>query len=61
MVGPMLSAYQYGDRSLELNLPVWLIWVVSLVGLCGAILAAVLSVLSPGEGATHPEERGNNQ
>lgn len=61
MVGPMPSAYRYGDRSLELNLPVWLIWVVSLVGLCGAILAAFLSVLSSGEDATHPEERGNSQ
>lgn len=61
MIGPMLSAHRYGDRSLELNLPVWLIWVVSLVGLSGAIMAALLTVLSPGQSSTPPDERGNGQ
>ena len=47
MTGPMTSAYNYGDRSLELNLPVWLIWLLSLIGLSGAILAAALTAFSP--------------
>jgi len=61
MVGPMLSAYRYGDRSLELNLPVWLIWVVSLVGLSGAILAAFLTMFTPQQSDILPNERGNDQ
>lgn len=60
MVGPMLSAYRYGDRSLELNLPVWLIWVVSLVGLSGAILAAFLTLFSAEQSGTFPHERGTD-
>lgn len=57
MIGPMISAHRYGDRSLELNLPVWLTWVLSLVGLTGAVLAAFMIAFSSDEPAT-PDERG---
>ncbi len=56
MIGPMLSAHRYGDRSLELNLPVWLTWAVSLVGLSGAVAAAVLMIFSTREAETPSAE-----
>lgn len=59
MIGPMISAHRYGDRSLELNLPVWLTWALSLVGLSGAILAAFMVVFSSGKPAVS-EERGTD-
>jgi TRAP-type C4-dicarboxylate transport system permease small subunit len=40
MLGPALQAYEYGDRKLELNLPIYLLWVVALAGMAGAILCA---------------------
>lgn len=60
MVGPMTSAYRYGDRSLELNLPVWLTWVLSLTGLSGAILAAALTAFSPGT-ATPSDDKSDDR
>lgn len=59
MIGPMISAHRYGDRSLELNLPVWLTWALSLVGLSGAILAAFMAVFSSGKPAV-TDERGTD-
>lgn len=45
MIGPFWSAFQYGDRSLELNLPQWIVWLLALVGIAGAVLAALASLL----------------
>lgn len=59
MIGPMISAQRYGDRSLELNLPVWLTWALSLVGLAGAILAAFMAVFSSGK-TEISDERGTD-
>lgn len=36
-----LQAYDYGDRKLELQLPLYLLWIAALAGLAGALLAAV--------------------
>lgn len=36
-----LQAFDYGDRMLELDIPVWYIWVVGLSGLAGVIICAV--------------------
>jgi len=47
MVGPFWSAFQYGDRSLELNLPQWIVWLLALVGVAGSILAAIASLMAP--------------
>lgn len=41
MIGPGLDAYRYGDRSLELGLPVWGQWVCAFVGLGGILWAAL--------------------
>lgn len=57
MIGPMISAYRYGDRSLELNLPVWLTWVLSLLGLSGAVLSAILVTFSS-QDTNASEQRG---
>ena len=46
MVGSTISAYNYGDRSLELNIPQWIVWVLSLIGLSGAIIAAIGSIFT---------------
>ena len=48
MVAPALQAYDYGDRKLELGLPVAVVWAGAIVGLAGAVLVALtLLVLRP--------------
>ena len=48
MVAPALQALDYGDRKLELGLPVWAVWVGAMVGMAGAVLAALaLAVQGP--------------
>jgi TRAP-type transport system small permease protein len=46
MVKPMLEARQYGDRSLELGLPMWWVWVLALIGMGGAMLAALAAAFT---------------
>jgi TRAP-type C4-dicarboxylate transport system permease small subunit len=41
MIGPAMQAYQYGDRKLELALPLYVLWIVALTGMLGTILCAV--------------------
>ena len=41
MVSPALQAYGYGDRKLELGLPLWVLWIFAIVGLVGTLLAAL--------------------
>jgi TRAP-type C4-dicarboxylate transport system permease small subunit len=48
MIEPALQAYDYGDRKLELGLPVWVVWVFAGTGMAGAILSAI-GVLILGE------------
>ncbi|KEP68182.1 TRAP transporter small permease [Thioclava sp. BHET1] len=47
MVQPMAEARAYGDRSLELGLPLWYVWVAALVGVGGALLGALGAVVAP--------------
>ena len=42
MWGPARDAYLYGDRSLELGLPLWVLWALAFVGLAGIIWALAL-------------------
>lgn len=61
MIGPALDAHRYGDRSLELGLPVWWLWAVAFVGLAGILWAAVLRLRREVRGGTpppHPSEEG---
>jgi TRAP-type C4-dicarboxylate transport system permease small subunit len=46
MIGPAMQAYQYGDRKLELNLPIYILWLVSLLALTGTIFCAVVALLA---------------
>ena len=47
MLGPAVQAYDYGDRKLELNLPIYVLWIVALVGLAGTMICAVIALWSP--------------
>lgn len=41
MTGPARQAFDYGDRRLELDLPLYVLWIVALAGIAGAILCAL--------------------
>ncbi|WP_407050874.1 TRAP transporter small permease [Methyloraptor flagellatus] len=47
MLIPALQAYEYGDRKLELGLPLWIVWAYVLVGLAGTIVSALGALASP--------------
>ena len=47
MIGPALQAYDYGDRKLELGLPLAVIWAAAISGIVGAIIAAFTVALHP--------------
>jgi TRAP-type transport system small permease protein len=47
MVTPATQAYDYGDRKLELALPLYVLWAVAMLGMAGSILAAICALLSP--------------
>ncbi|MGH1459132.1 MAG: TRAP transporter small permease [Paracoccaceae bacterium] len=44
MWGPARDAYRYGDRSLELGLPVWVLWALAFAGLVGILWALTLQM-----------------
>jgi len=46
MTGPALQALEYGDRKLELGLPIWAVWAGVLVGMAGSVLAALATALA---------------
>jgi TRAP-type C4-dicarboxylate transport system permease small subunit len=55
-LSPARAAFDYGDRKIELGLPLWVVWTVVLIGICGAIVAAVANAvrgLRP-DGSTSP-------
>lgn len=61
MIGPALDSHRYGDRSLELGLPVWWLWVAAFIGIAGICIAALARlllewsvVLKPGDEGMEP-------
>jgi TRAP-type transport system small permease protein len=38
---PAMQAYQYGDRKLELGLPLYVLWGLALAGLLGTLVCAI--------------------
>jgi TRAP-type C4-dicarboxylate transport system permease small subunit len=42
-----LQAFDYGDRKLELQLPLYVLWIAALAGLAGAMLAAIGALFTP--------------
>lgn len=53
MIGPALDARRYGDRLLELGIPVWWLWAVAFAGLA-TIIAVTVMRLVRGEGGDTP-------
>ena len=47
MISPALQAYEYGDRKLELGLPLAVVWVAAISGIFGAIVVAITVALHP--------------
>ena len=41
MLTPAWQAFDYGDRKLELGLPVYIIWIFALAGMAGTIVCAI--------------------
>jgi TRAP-type transport system small permease protein len=46
MTGPALQAFNYGDRKLELGLPLYVLWAVALLGIAGTILCALAAAVA---------------
>jgi TRAP-type C4-dicarboxylate transport system permease small subunit len=47
MTGPALQAFQYGDRKLELGLPLYVLWIFALAGIAGTLLCALAAAFAP--------------
>lgn len=47
MLTPALQSYGYGERKLELGLPIYIEWAAALLGIAGAIVCAVGALLLP--------------
>jgi TRAP-type C4-dicarboxylate transport system permease small subunit len=47
LVAPARLALDYGDRKIELGLPLAVIWGVVIVGMAGVVLAAIASLVAP--------------
>lgn len=48
MLGPALQAWDYGDRKLELGLPLSVVWVAAILGVAGSVIVALaLLVVRP--------------
>jgi TRAP-type C4-dicarboxylate transport system permease small subunit len=41
MTTPAMQAFSYGDRKLELGLPLYILWAVAMFGIAGAIVCAI--------------------
>jgi len=46
MLNPALQAYDYGDRKLELNLPIYVLWIVAFLGMLGTTFCALVAMLA---------------
>jgi TRAP-type transport system small permease protein len=44
MIQPATQAFQYGDRKLELGLPLYVLWGFALAGLLGTLICAVFAL-----------------
>jgi TRAP-type C4-dicarboxylate transport system permease small subunit len=56
MISPALQAYDYGDRKLELGLPLWVVWLFALSGMIGTIICAVGRAFASGDKAATDAE-----
>lgn len=49
MIAPTLQAMDYGDRKLELGLPLYVIWAAAILGMIGSAFAALTVLLQSRE------------
>ncbi len=56
MITPAMQAYSYGDRKVELQLPIWILWAIAGVGMAGAIACAAGTLLAPVETGHHDQD-----
>jgi len=54
MTGPAWQVYEYGDRKIDLDLPISLLWIAALVGMVGVILAAIAALVVAPDPDSHP-------
>lgn len=47
MIGPALQALDYGDRKLELGLPLIVVWSAAILGMIGSVLVMATLTLRP--------------
>lgn len=47
MLTPAMQAYEYGDKKLELGLPLWILWAIAIAGLLGTLFCAVAVLFQP--------------
>jgi TRAP-type C4-dicarboxylate transport system permease small subunit len=46
MLGPAIQAYEYGDRKLELNLPIYVLWIMAFLGGLGTMFCALVTLVA---------------
>jgi TRAP-type transport system small permease protein len=46
MLGPAMQAYEYGDRKLELHLPIYVLWIAALLSLTGTLVCALVALFA---------------
>lgn len=46
MITPAMQAFSYGDRKMELGLPLYILWTFALIGIAGAILCAIGALIA---------------
>ena len=44
-IDPAMQAFDYGDRKLELGLPLYAVWGAAILGMAGSALAAAAALL----------------
>jgi TRAP-type C4-dicarboxylate transport system permease small subunit len=49
MIQPAYQAFEYGDRKIELGLPIVVIWGATLLGMLGAIASSIVVLLQKAE------------
>lgn len=50
LIAPARQAFDYGDRKIELGLPLAVIWALVIAGMAGVVLAAMAVFISSGRG-----------
>ena len=47
MVNPAMQAFDYGDKKLELGLPLYVLWAIALLSMVGTFICAIGALLRP--------------